>query len=86
MLTRVGSYLPFQGHDDRDWFVQPPSAEYQNCRDSFFGFKNQHINEKGFLLIARHAAKNLYRVLIEGQEPLLEPENVRLLKQGEEAI
>ncbi len=85
MLTRVGSYLPFKGHDDRDWFVQPPVAEYQNCRDSFLGFQNQHINEKGFLLIAARAAKNLYRVLREGEEPLLEPENVRSLKEGEKA-
>ena len=84
MLTRVGSYFPFKGHDDSNWFVSPPPAECQNCRDSFSGFENQHINEKGFLLIASRAAKNLWRVLKEGGEPLLEPENIRPLKEREE--
>ena len=83
MLTRVASYFPYKGHNDSDWFVSPPTAEYQNCRDSFFGFKNQHINEKGFLVIAAHATKNLCRVLWEGKEPLLEPENIRSLKESE---
>ena len=48
-------------------------------RDSFFGFDNNHINEKGFFVIAEHAVKNLSRVLIQNEEPILEEENVRLL-------
>ena len=84
MLTRVGSYMPFKGHDDRDWFITPPPAEYCEFRDSYLGFANQHVNEKGFLFLASVAAKNLCRVLMEGKEPVLEPENVRPLLESEE--
>jgi len=84
MLTRVGSYMPFKGHDDSNWFITPPPAEYRDFRDSYLGFENQHVNEKGFLFLARAAAKNLCRVLMEGKEPLLEPENVRPLLESEE--
>lgn len=80
MLTRAASYFPYAGRDESEWFFTPPSEEYQNCRDSFFGYANQHINEKGFSVIAEHAVKNLYRVLIEKKEPLLEKENIRALK------
>ncbi len=77
MLTRAASYFPYAGRDESEWFLETPADEYQNCRDSFFGFTNQHINEKGFITIARHAADNLYRVLKEGKEPILEPELIR---------
>ena len=79
MLTRVASYLTYPGQNETDWFVTPPSAEYQNCRDSFFGYNNNHINEKGFSLIAERAAQNLYRVLRENKKPLLEEENIKAL-------
>ena len=77
MLTRAASYFPYAGREEGDWFTETPGEEYQNCRDSFFGYTNQHINEKGFMTIARHAAKNLCRVLVEGKEPVLEPEMIR---------
>lgn len=80
MLTRAASYFPYAGRDESQWFVVPKNEEYQNCRDSFYGYDNQHINEKGFSVIAKHAAKNLYRVLIEKKEPVPEEENIRVLK------
>ncbi len=80
MLTRAASYFTYPGQSEDDWFVSPPSDEYRNCRDSYFGFKNQHINEKGFLVIAEHAVKNLYRVLVNNEEPVLEEENIKELQ------
>ena len=81
MLTRAASYFTYAERNEDDWFVTPPAEEYEFCRDSFYGYKNQHINEKGFSVIAKHAVKNLCRVLIDGKEPLLEAENIRLLKE-----
>lgn len=78
MMTRAASFLPFAGRDESRWFVTPPGEEYQNCRDSFFGFNNQHINEKGCELIARKLAENTRR-LRHGQQPALEKENIRIL-------
>lgn len=79
MLTRAASYFTHPKQNENSWFITPPDEEYRNCRDSFYGFDNHHINEKGFSVIAKHAVKNLYRVLVEHCDPLLEEENVRLL-------
>ena len=80
MLTRAASFFPHPEQEIQNWFETPPSEEYRQCRDSYFGFNNQHINEKGFRLLATRAAKNLYRILKEGKDPILEQENIRLLK------
>ena len=40
----------------------------------------------GFSLIAERAAKNLYRVLRENKEPILEVENIKALAKGEENV
>lgn len=79
MITRVGSYFPYVGQNEAEWFIEPPGLEYRNCRDSFYGFSNQHINEKGFALMAKSSVENLRRVLIEGVEPILEIENIRAM-------
>ena len=79
MLTRAASFFSYSGRDETDWFVSAPCEEYRKCRDSFYGYKNQHINEKGFSLIADRATKNLRRVLIEKKAPLLEEENIKAL-------
>ena len=81
MLTRAASFFPYARRDESEWFISEPCEEYKNCRDSFCGYKNQHINEKGFSVISAHAVKNLYRVLVENREPLLEEENIRILKR-----
>lgn len=79
MLTRAASYLAYPGQNEEEWFIAPLSEEYRDCRDSFFGYGNDHINEKGFLLIAERSAQNLFRVLVKNEAPMLEEENVRLL-------
>jgi len=79
MLTRIASYFPYAGRDEAEWFASLPPEECQNCRDSFYGFENQHINEKGFGVIASHAVENLDRILNQGLSPILEDENIRSL-------
>lgn len=74
MLTRVGSYFEFKGQEVDSWFKTSMPSEFSLCRDSFYGFNNQHINEKGFKTIAKYATPNLIRVLFEGKEPILEEE------------
>ena len=84
MLTRACSNMPFFEQDESSWFIRHPGERYQKCRDSFYGFDNWHINEKGFKVIAKQATKNLFRVLRENQSPNLEKENVKALyKTGE---
>lgn len=76
------AYLP-ENTDKEGWFVEEPSEEYRNCRDSDFGFGNPHINEKVFVLIAKRMADNAVRVLREGGEPLLEKEIISKLIEAE---
>ena len=79
IITRAMSHMPCRGVDADDWFVEKPDDEYMNCRDSWFGFGNHHINEKGFSIVAERIADNAVRVLCEGKEPLLEKEIVSKL-------
>ena len=83
MLTRIASYFTHSEQNEDEWFLSPPTDECRNCRDSFYGYPNQHINEKGFLTIAERAVKNLEHVLIHGNSPILEEENIRLLVEEE---
>ena len=39
--------------------------------------------KRASLSFLNHAVKNLYRILIEKREPLIEEENIRILKQEE---
>lgn len=86
MLTRAASYFTHPMQDGREWFVAPPQEIYRNCRDSFYGYNNHHINEKGFSLLAKRVAKNAYRILIARKSPKLERENVRTLYSGKENV
>ncbi len=79
MLTRIASYFTYPGQNKDEWFKSKPNEECENCRDSFYGYQNHHINEKGFSVIAKYAVKNLYRVLVLGEKPLLEAENIKML-------
>ena len=82
IITRAMSFMANPKLDAPDWFTETPAEEYNECRDSFFGFENIHINEKGFATIARHMADNSIKVLREGVEPVLEKEIVaRMLKE-----
>ena len=51
--------------------------EFDCCRDSFYGFANDHINEKGFKVIAKYAVPNIVRIL-ENKKPVLEEDLVNL--------
>ena len=75
IITRAMSYFKHPTLNEEDWFNTPPTEEYCNCRDSFYGFNNNHINEKGFKVIANHAVPNILRIL-NGEEPVLEEENI----------
>ena len=79
LITRAMSFMPCGKADKEGWFTEEPGEEYSNCRDSYYGFANPHINEKGFALIAKRVADNAVRVLREGKEPLLEREIVSKL-------
>ena len=76
IITRAMSFMPNRAADKENWFTEEPGEEYQNCRDSYFGFGNCHINEKGFDTVAKHMADNAFRLLREGKEPVLEKEIV----------
>lgn len=82
MLTRVNSFMPLYGQVEENWFIEKPQEEFYNCRDSFFGFNNQHINEKGFQIISKYAIKNMIRILIEGKDPIIEKENLKCLSKN----
>ena len=76
IITRAASFFEYPGQDTSDWFAEPIADEYKLCRDSFYGFDNNHINEKGFQVLAKHAVPNAVRIIFEGKEPLLEKENI----------
>ena len=80
MLTRVCSYMPMPSQDVECWYGKENIKEFLYCRDSYFGFDNHHLNEKGFKLIADAALKNVKRILIEGKPVELEEEKCLLMK------
>ena len=74
MLTRVCSFIPYNGQDLDKWYANDIVKNYADCRDSYYGFVNNHINEKGFKLIAKSAIENIKRVLINKTSTILEEE------------
>ena len=76
MLTRVGSFFEYIGQESSLWFNGDLPTEFSHCRDSFYGYPNQHINEKGFKTISKYATPNVIRILFEGKEPILEEERI----------
>lgn len=76
IITRAASFFAYPGQDTDGWFAEPLPEEYELCRDSFYGFDNNHINEKGFKVLAAHAVPNAVRIIFEGKEPILEKENI----------
>ena len=83
MMTRILSFItvPTARMSEMNEHLLP---ELDDCRDSFYGFSNWHINEKGFSLAAKKMAANAYRVLRKGLPPELEEEKVpNILNNGE---
>lgn len=77
IITRVGSFLKFYGNDEQIFNSEIVEDEFLYCRDSFYGFSNQHINEKGFKTIAKYAVPNVLRILLENKQPILEKERIK---------
>lgn len=79
IITRAFSLMPDAGFmpNIADFYTEVPGEEYYFCRDSYYGYSNPHINEKGFMLAAKTAARNAFRVLKEHKEPSLERDTVR---------
>ncbi len=78
IVTRAPSLIPYPGTTTSNWWLDEPSEEYENCRDSYLtGKNNQHFNEKAFQLFAERSAKNIHRILHLGLDPILEEENIK---------
>ena len=77
MMTRAYSMMPYAGQSQSDWYIKQPDDEYQYCRDSFYGFDNQHINEKGHILLAERFIQNLHGLLYMNKQPVLETELIK---------
>jgi len=76
---RCSDGSPRHCHQIGLYFLADVDAAHLPDGDSFFGFDNNHINEKGFSVIASHAVENLSRVLTQGLPPVLEEENIKTL-------
>lgn len=72
IISRDISYMPDLKFMENpgDYYCEKPEDKYFFCRDSFYGYDNSHINEKGFEIAAKTCAKNAYRILKEGVEPI----------------
>jgi hypothetical protein len=79
IVTRAESFMPYPGMDTSSFFITEPEKAFHNCRDSYLGYDNNHINSKGNKLIAKRTAENISRILHEGLNPVLEEENVAAL-------
>ena len=81
MLTRACSFMPFENQPD-GWFISEPNEKYQLCRDSFLGFPNPHINEKGFCVIAKKCAESMENILVHHTPARSEDELITFLKES----
>lgn len=78
IITRAPSLVSHPKATTENWWIQEPSAEYENCRDSYLtDSTNHHFNEKAFQLFAERSAKNVHRILHLGLVPILEDENIK---------
>ncbi len=76
MITRIASYFLWPKQETDGWFLNEPAEDCHNTRDSFFGYANNHINDKGHRVIARYAVPNMIRILFLNLPPILEEENI----------
>ncbi|MBO5480266.1 MAG: hypothetical protein J6A63_03655 [Clostridia bacterium] len=83
MLTRVCSYMPMPNQDLVKWYGEEDVTPFLECRDSYFGFGNHHINEKGFKTIANAAVNNMKKILLDHVSPQLEDEKCVMLKESD---
>ena len=80
IITRAPSLIPHPTATVDNWWISTPSAEYDNCRDSYLvSTSNHHFNEKAHKIFAERAAINIDRILHKGLDPIIEEENLKLL-------
>lgn len=79
IITRAPSLISHPLATTENWWINTPCEEYQDCRDTFVN-NNNHFNEKAMQLFASRSAINVHRILYLGEQPILEKENVKLLK------
>lgn len=78
IITKAPSLIPHPGATTKNWWVNEPSPEYDNCRDSYIAStSNHHFNEKAHKIFAQRCADNAHRILHLGLDPILEEENIR---------
>ena len=83
IITRACSFMKHPLQSDIGWIIDSECDDFLLCRDSFYGFRNHHINEKGFKTIAKYAVPNIVRIL-NGKKPILEQERIIPLKGSDE--
>ncbi|MBR2889378.1 MAG: leucine-rich repeat protein, partial [Oscillospiraceae bacterium] len=85
MVTRAPSLIPYPGATTDNWWINEPSTEYENCRDSYLADSgNHHFNEKAMQIFAERSAWNVHRILHLGLDPILEEENIQGMLTTEE--
>ncbi len=79
IISRSISFMPDPYFMDslEDYYIKEPEKKYFFCRDSYYGYDNSHINERGFMLAAKEAAQNAYRIMKENKEPDLKEDIVK---------
>lgn len=78
IITKAPSLIPHPSATTKNWWVNEPSPEYNNCRDSYIAnTSNHHFNEKAHKIFAQRCADNAHRILQLGLDPILEEENIK---------
>ena len=78
IITKAPSLIPHPSATTDNWWINEPSEEYADCRDSYLAStSNHHFNEKAHKMFARRSADNINRILYLGLPPILEEENIK---------
>ena len=78
IITKAPSLIPHPSATTDNWWINEPSEEYADCRDSYLAStSNNHFNEKAHKMFARRSADNINRILYLGLPPILEEENIK---------
>ena len=78
IITKAPSLIPHPAATTDNWWLNEPSEEYTDCRDSYLAStSNHHFNEKAHKMFARRSADNINRILYLGLPPILEEENIK---------
>jgi lysophospholipase L1-like esterase len=78
IITKAPSLIPHPAATTDNWWIDEPSEEYTDCRDSYLAStSNHHFNEKAHKMFARRSADNINRILYLGLPPILEEENIK---------